>query len=345
MKHKGIVAKTGAMGAIALLVLVALVGLPTTADEPVCDWEYEVVWPLMAGQDDEVGTVTAYVADGYVHVDYEITEPGWELTDSHVAIVAVDAEDCGECVQYFPVTGSGNPKVGHFPYTSDEFTDHTYEIPVDDEDIAGDDVDGFEPGECLCIATHAVVEEDLGGGYYATQTGWAGDHDFGGKSWAVFFCFKPAKKPVFPTDLLISMYFTHYGPYSYWGVAISDSDLPYGNLVDGDYVGWCVDKGHTMNAGSHTVYLMDPEDWDGSIEWDKINWILNNREDYPQCNKDEVQDAIWHFTDSYNPPLTSDAWDLIDDANEYGDGFVVPPGGVYAVVTMTPQKNIIELDP
>lgn len=346
MKNKPLI-KLSALAAMGLLVVVAFAGLPTTAGNGSCDWAESVTWTLYAGQTIDVGTITAYIdTDGVIHVDYEIIDD-WTLTESSVAIVAVDADDCDDCEDYFPTTKAGNPKIGQFPYTSDEFTDHTYEIPMDDEDIAGDDGNGFEYGECLCIATHAVVEKGTGDDYQ-TQTGWAGDHDFDGNSWAKYFCFKPAKKPIFPTDVKIKMYFTHYGAESYWGVQVFDGvdyDLPYGNLEAMTYVGWCVDKDHTMSTGWHTDFLMDPMTWDNTIEWDKINWILNNRDDYPACDRDEVQNAIWHFTDGLVLTEGSDADDLADDADLYGDGYVVPIGGVYAVVTNTPQKNIIELDP
>jgi len=353
MKNKPLI-KLSALAAMAILVAVAFVGLPTTAGDGSCDWAYEVTWTLKAGQTIEVGTVTAYVENGDIHVDYAITDTDWTLTESSVAIVAVDADDCDECGDYFPLTKAGNPKVGQFPYKSDEFTDHIYEIPVGDDDIAGDDDDGFEYGECLCIATHAVVEKGTGD-EWQTQTGWAGDHDFGGKSWAVYFCFKPAKVPALPSGY-VKYYISNPGVVNtgvtpprygcYWDTTILEGAS--GNVENNVRLdGWCVETGQFINGGNHwgkmTVYA--------GTGYHQINYIFNNieRADY---SWQAFQLAIWYFALGTEPddaePVNgivvtaahiTEALEIIGIADDYPTYIPMDSGDLVAVLLRSYNKD------
>lgn len=126
---------------------------------------------LIAGQNYNIGTVTADVVDEVMIVTYDITDPSWIMTVSHLFV--------GECGTQ-PVTGSGNPKVGHFTYQ------RTY--------VGGVNTDEYEIEEYLeegCIAAHAVVINTVTG---QEETAWADGVSYGmsteegeGNSWATIF--------------------------------------------------------------------------------------------------------------------------------------------------------------
>ena len=122
----------------------------------------------------QVGTVHVWNDADYLYVEYTTTD-GWELMETHVA-VAEDFED-------IPQTKSGNPKVGRFPYKHEELggvTADPYTISLDE---------GWEPGDTLYIAAHAVVE--IPG--VQEETAWANcggpDAYFPGNNWATYFTY------------------------------------------------------------------------------------------------------------------------------------------------------------
>ncbi len=127
-----------------------------------------------------VGWVHVWNDCDYLYVEY-ITEGGWELTETHVA-VATSFED-------IPQTKKGNPKVGHFPYkmTHDPpVTLYTYEIELE-----------WTAGTKLYIAAHAVVQKLIGydncDPIYQEETAWANcggpDAYFPGNNWATYFTY------------------------------------------------------------------------------------------------------------------------------------------------------------
>lgn len=299
---------------------------PPVKTETWCEYD------LIAGQYYDAGTVKIYQksqGDNYWLEVYIITEDGWKIDESQVD-VEYSYED-------FPTTGSGNPKIGKFAYSDPDSatdTEHFYKISGFGE------LDGCGG---LFIAVHAVVYKGSGEDLQ-WQTAWAKGLDFEGNSWAMYIMFPCCKYPEYPDDVLLKMNFKHWGPESYWGVTIltdASYDLDdWANIYAGSFVGWCIDEDHTMNAGDHWTYLQDPYDYDDSLPWDKVNWILNHKGDY---SIQEIQDAIWHFVDG--KVVTGDALALVNEANANGEGFRPAIGQVWAIVTLTPQKNIIELDP
>lgn len=107
-----------------------------TAEEPYTT-------PLMAGQNIEVGNVSVWNDGENLYVKYEITEEGWFLTETHLA-VATSLDDIPQ--------KNGNPPPGQFPYSreydlADQVTEDTYVIPLDGQGV----------GTKLFIAAHAVV--------------------------------------------------------------------------------------------------------------------------------------------------------------------------------------------
>jgi hypothetical protein len=294
-----------------------------------CDYD------LTAGQDYDAGKVEIYYWAQGTNYWLEIkiiSEDGWMISESQVHVDEGDDP--------IPATKKGNPKTGKFEYSTpatSTSTQHTYNIPLDAA------LDGCG---VLEIAVHVVVYKGTGEDRQE-ETGWGGSEDFGGSNWALKLHFPCCKSPEFPEDVEIYMHFTTSGA-GYWQITVMDDpnnppsyDLDdYENIWAGSFEGWCVDKYHTMGQGNTWAELMEPTDWDPTIEWDKINWIVNHRDGYSDA---EVQDAIWYFTDGI--AVSGDAEDLRDDANTYGDGFHPSTGQWYAVVTDTDQKNIIILDP
>ena len=102
---------------------------------------------LYADQDIAVGEVLATRIGNTLYVTFTITEPGWVITMTHLAVVDDPAD--------FPMTKQGNPKVGQFQYSLPHYpavTSYAYP-PID--------VSGL--GDPLYIAAHANVEQPIEG--------------------------------------------------------------------------------------------------------------------------------------------------------------------------------------
>ena len=322
--------KMGALGAMALLLLVAFAGTTTVGCPPVIT-ETWCEYDLIAGQDEDAGTVEIYYKsqgeNTWLEI-YIITEDGWKIDESHVDIQYLP--------ENFPATKKGNFKIGKFEYstpTSATSTQHYYNI-----------ADGWVVDGCgsLVIAVHAVVYKGCGE-EAQWETAWGNGEPFGG-NWQMYINFPCCKYPDYPTGIDLKMWWTHWGAESYWDVTILEDgsyDLDdYDNIDYDTYVGWCVDRWHTMTTGSQLADLIDPWDWDPTIEWDKINWIINHRDGY---SRQEVQDAIWYYTDGIAPSGNAAVLKAAAEAN--GEGFRPSVGQMFAIVVDTLQGNIIELDP
>ncbi|HEX5001595.1 MAG TPA: hypothetical protein VFW78_03795 [Bacteroidia bacterium] len=114
--------------------------------------------------------------DDAVQVCYT-TIDGWELTEAHFFI--------GTSSSQIPMTKSGNPIPGQFPYNSGDITGQTsycFTIPFS--------AIGFNcPGPTMyVIAAHAAVRKSDGNGGYQTQTGWgAGTRITTKGNWGTYF--------------------------------------------------------------------------------------------------------------------------------------------------------------
>jgi len=100
--------------------------------------------PLIAGQDNEVGTVSIWNDGIELHITYNTTG-GWVMTETHLAVV----KEIGD----FPTNKAGNPKVGLFPYGVENIFQNTWEKIIPLSDISA------LAGETLYIAAHAVVAD------------------------------------------------------------------------------------------------------------------------------------------------------------------------------------------
>ncbi len=142
----------------------------------------------------------------------------------------------------------------------------------------------------------------------------------------------------------------HYGSESYFSIALSG--IPGGEeITDGDYFGWCIDRDHDMIIDTDlTVDLwssLNPPDLPGPKvqEWDKINYLLNNKDDYDMM---DMQVVIWYFTDWWSyASLTLTQKAIVDEVDLNGDGFVPGPYDVRAVICLPEEETqmaIVELE-
>lgn len=115
------------------------------------------------------------------------------------------------------------------------------------------------------------------------------------------------------------------------------SDVPPGyDVMNGTYAGWCAEDNYQDDFDG-AVYLLDstdPEalagcDWEND-NWDLVNYLLNHQ----NGNIEDVQAAIWFLLGYYGGtfPITTEAQNMIDEAEAMGEDFVPAPGEVTAVV-------------
>jgi len=159
---------------ILALVLALALALPAAAHTEEVP-QYNV---LLAGQTMPVGNVTVWNNSTHLIVTYNITDADWVINATHMHV-------SDDCVDGFPQTRKGNPKVGHFDYSTDNpggVTTVMYTIPLG----------GWGPGTDLCIAAQAEVFAALlldpdTGEPGREETAWAEGTGFPWKNWAMYF--------------------------------------------------------------------------------------------------------------------------------------------------------------
>ena len=129
--------------------------------------EHCVYTPLIAGQHHTAGSVTIDLVGNNLIVTYS-TNGEWTIGTTHLSLGVCNDD-------WVPITGSGNPQIGHFEFTepfSESPHEVVYVIPI------------TEIGDNYCFAAHAEVEGPDGG-----ETAWAEGAEFSGNSWAMFSAF------------------------------------------------------------------------------------------------------------------------------------------------------------
>jgi hypothetical protein len=135
------------------------------------------------------------------------------------------------------------------------------------------------------------------------------------------------------------------GTDSYFLITLSG--IPTGEeIYDGDYLGWCFDRDHTMLRENYlTVELwssLNPPVLQAPKvqEWDKINYLLNNKDSYAIM---DIQVAIWYFTDWWSyEGLSPSQKAIVDEVNANGDGYVPGPNDVFAVICV-PEDECVQM--
>jgi hypothetical protein len=154
-------------------------GNDTIVINPILDTDIcgdETIVDLIAGQHTDVGSVTVANDEDTLYVTFA-TEGGWVMLETHLAVAT--------SLDGIPMTPSGNPRIGLFPYQTQHdpaVTEYTYEISLADA--------GYEPGDELFIAAHASVALiDENGDPVQQETAWGQGPEFPGNSWAMYFNF------------------------------------------------------------------------------------------------------------------------------------------------------------
>jgi hypothetical protein len=142
--------------ATAVLFGAALAPVAVFADDPPPDGDSV---SLCAGQNTVAGTVEVWNDGDNLYVQYN-TSGDWKLAVTHLAVA------CGEI--YIPQNKKGNPKIGHFPYSTyhNPFVAfYTYVIPLDGDDLSA----CSEAGDMVFIAAHSEVVQPID---ECTETVW-----------------------------------------------------------------------------------------------------------------------------------------------------------------------------
>jgi hypothetical protein len=287
------------------------------------------------------GYVTVWKAADLLYVQYQTTN-GWFLAQVHVA-VATNLDD-------IPHNNSGNMQPGKFPFPpKDEFNVdpyanlHIVEIPWDDDwDIS--------PPDSLYMVAHCVVGKEVAPGETIWQTGTGGGGD-------------PHKRLSLPTDpCSLSVTFPFEDSNSYWRAHLWNVPGDSGdyNVWNGyDWEGWCADEPTPIHQGWHYEVMLysslDPwiltqDRLDGNGQWDRVNWVLNNKSMWPGADLRDFQRAfdMMFGVKSYPDPNFPVANQIYDDAEAYGEGFV-PGIGEWAAVICDAGPGIqpvfIKVDP
>jgi hypothetical protein len=326
---------------------------------------------LWAGQTIDAGTVTVAIEGEDLVVTYQTTG-GWELIETQL---------------YVGTTPPGTAAPGQFPYKHSPIdppvTTDQYTIPLSDFGVGCDDTlylaahatvqkllddgtyqteTGWGEGEqidggwamyfsvtipCECVPPEPVCE-----------TAWGAGFDFPGNNWATYFDYTVQYKDWYlPTDPVGLRIDRHPGTSNnYFDLELWNVGSGY-DISDGVWTGWCADEhvyiylntNYTANVyssldpdlGTKCPYCVNDE------QWDYVNYILNHK--HPNASMDDIQQAIWYFTDlGYPMPTDPEAAAMVNDALAHGADFRPMPGDIGAVILAvreTVQLVFIEVDP
>ncbi|MBN1513203.1 MAG: hypothetical protein JXB13_14405 [Phycisphaerae bacterium] len=342
--------------ACALVAGNFLVGTTAANAGEICT-EASMVVDLIAGGGNAtsgtvVGKVYAIYKDDVLtvtyDVDYDVDQPGWAITETHLAVEACEAD--------IPQTKKGNPVPGRFEYTDtmvDPVLTWTYVIE--------------NPPFPAYIAAHGVVAHaDITEGTGTSSGGTiAGTANIGGEADVQeTLRFKGVTTttpyPVIPPPSLITSYF-------YADLFNSDDLDGDGNAGDLDdvYDSWCIEP-HVSTWGLPawsgvwhvSVEAMDSEEAlagiDGIIagNYDLVNWLINQAQGWVgQSAAEKLGDATLFGTITASD-IQLAIWELF-----YGEGStyinhsamasigpetnVVGAGDVGGGVIMPPDPNVL----
>lgn len=202
---------------------------PSFVVEPADACGDALVVPFLAGQTNQVGTISVVHSEDELTVYFKTTD-GWRMSETHLAVVTSVAD--------FPTNKSGNPQVGHFPLkmTHDPgVTEYSYTIDLESL--------GIEEGDAYYVSAHAEVVNDDGG----SESAWGEGTRFVTKgNWAMYFAgeVQPCTPPP-GTDIVV---FNDINPFDNGGMSLADNHILVRNLVN--YV-------HPGPRGSATTIWFD----------------------------------------------------------------------------------------
>jgi len=156
---------------------------------------------LLAGQDIDVGTLKVEVVGDYLEVTYEITEPGWELLETHLYVGKTNPEGLTSAPGQFPYSEEHDLVVPTFTYIIPISEIDSYSLKGGKKWVA-DESFGVELGDVIYIAAQAEIgmvdefgepvldDPDPLIGEQIEETAWAeGDPIRPDKNWAMYFEF------------------------------------------------------------------------------------------------------------------------------------------------------------
>jgi len=306
----------------------------------------------------DVGEVYVWNDATYIYVLYDVTEPGWGLTSTHVHIQADDgdgnpfvgsgknAKPDPQDENPFPMN-NGNPPPGQFDFSDPHGATlwYLYEIRIVDEPHHN------WTGDFLFLAIHGVVQQ------------WGCDPAF------------------LPTVLPDEAYLTVTRAVDETDAPEPDlayfsevliSSIPSPTILDGSYLGWCVDidseisEGYPYISGVYSSYGPIPAGiMDNPENLDLVNYILNqdivgqSSSCPPAYEGDDgiytygdVQQAIWYlleggrsgypdFEYSLGPWSECRRDEIVADALANGVDFV-PGCGECVGVIVIPEASVPE---
>ncbi|MCL4196585.1 MAG: hypothetical protein KJZ69_03755 [Phycisphaerales bacterium] len=131
---------------------------------------------LCAGRNIDVGRVAYANNNTSLFVGYQTTGE-WYIREVQLEVVADPSE--------FPMNANGSPKIGQFRFQE------TFETPTQEVifHLSLSEL-GFEPGQTIYVAAHAVVVRIVGNEIVQEETAWGKGTRFGGGSWATFDDFR-----------------------------------------------------------------------------------------------------------------------------------------------------------
>jgi len=130
------------------------------------------------------------------------------------------------------------------------------------------------------------------------------------------------------------------GTTTYFDITLSG--VPAGNdVVNGNYPGWCADFG--INMPRNTNILVTLYDSYDSLparaqddDWDKVNWILNNKDGYSVM---DIQQAFWHLINEKDISGFPNAQTLVANAIAAGE-FTYNPGDIIAIIAVPESTEV-----
>ncbi|MEN8223777.1 MAG: hypothetical protein ABFS05_00320 [Bacteroidota bacterium] len=264
----------------------------------------EVITDLMAGQNLDVGDVSVIDDGTNIYVTYEIFEPGWGMTQSHLHIA--------DELSGIPQTPKGNPKIGKFDYQQEHnmVQKYTYIVP-----------NSWPAGTEVVIAAHAVVEYDYMSAAAGALPGAAG-----------LFLEYPSHVSYF-TSIVTQGGILNFDNYEGWCIDAGHGIYPY---KDYDVIVYS-SYGDLSNLGN----VDHPEHLD-KVNWVlNQNFVGQQSSAYGAYTASDVQRVIWELVDD-NPPTYVGNWDRVREILElayiYGEGYV-PGCDEFMAVVLEPTDN------
>lgn len=140
---------------------------------------------------------------------------------------------------------------------------------------------------------------------------------------------------------------------SYWVVDLLNVPDGFAQINNSRYEGWCVDEFNPLSSKGIYNFKMysslDPDleekcSYCFDEDWDKVNYIINHK----KGNMTDIQEAIWYFVNGGIYPSNPYSIEMVEEANEFGEGYKPGCGEFFAIILDSGEKNqliIIEVDP